>query len=380
MTARAPKIQRWMDLLAELLARNYPVSFEELTERVPAYRAAPSKEARRRMFERDKDELKAFGVPLEHRETAEGESVGYVVDRKRFYLPYLALRAAGRAAGAGERGPRALERAPRHRSRRRQLPTLEFEADELAALVDAAAAVRQLGDPLLAEAADSAIRKLAFDLPVDSVRPEDGVTVVRPAREPDPDLFARLADALGRRKLVSFDYHTIGRGETRRREVEPWGLFFIGQQWYLAARDPAAGGLRNFRLSRMAGARVNPKREQSADFAIPADFRLREHARSREAWALGDAGAVTAVVRVAERGRGAARTGAGSGGEGTVARSLGAPVEGRPDLRRFEVRRLDGFARWLLSFGGAVRPVEPPELVAAYDDLVRRTLGLYADA
>ena len=53
-----------MDLLAELLARNYPVSFEELTERVPAYRAAPSKEARRRMFERDKDELKAFGVPL----------------------------------------------------------------------------------------------------------------------------------------------------------------------------------------------------------------------------------------------------------------------------------------------------------------------------
>lgn len=368
MTARAPKIQRWMDLLAELLARSYPVSFEELTERVPAYRAAPSKEARRRMFERDKDELKAFGVPLEHRETAEGESVGYVVDRKRFYLPYLALRAAGRAGGTGERGLRAAERGPRARSRARQLPTLEFEADELAAVVDSADVVRQVGDPLLADAAASAIRKLAFDLPLDSVRPDDGVAVARPAREPDPDLFARLADALGRRKLVSFDYHAIGTGETRRREVEPWGLFFIGQHWYLAARDPEAGGLRNFRLSRMASARVNTKKEQSPDFAIPQDFRLREHARSREAWALGDAGALTAVVRIAD------------GGEGTVARSLGAPVEGRPDLRRFEVRRLEVFARWLLSFGGAVRPVEPPELVAAYDDLVRRTLALYAGA
>lgn len=64
MTTRAAKLQRWIDLLAELLARNYPISFENLTARIPAYRAAPTHEARRRMFERDKDELKAFGVPL----------------------------------------------------------------------------------------------------------------------------------------------------------------------------------------------------------------------------------------------------------------------------------------------------------------------------
>ena len=352
---RTPKIQRWMDLLAELLTRSYPVSFEELSERIPAYRAAPSHEARRRTFERDKDELKAFGVPLTHVETGAGESVGYAIDRKRFYLPYLALRSPSRPQ-------RAAERAPKGRPRRRQLPTLEFEADELAAVVDAVDAVRQVGDPLLADAAASALRKLAFDLPVDSVRPDDGVKVVRPAHEPDPELCARLADALERRKLVSFDYHAIGKGETRRREVEPWGLFFIGQHWYLAARDPEASGLRNFRLSRMADAQVNPKREQSPDFEIPRDFRLREHARSREAWELGDAEAVTAVVRVA----------------GPAARGLGTPVDDAPDLRRFEVRRLDVFARWLLSFGGAMKPVEPPELVTAFDNLVRRTVALYA--
>ena len=179
MTARAPKIQRWMDLLAELLARSYPVSFEELIQRVPAYRAAPNHEARRRMFERDKDELKAFGIPLEHRETAEGESLGYAIDRKRFYLPYLALRSPPRASGA-DGGRLAPGRTARRG--RRQLPTLEFEADELAAVVDAVDVVRQVGDPLLTDAAVSALRKLAFDLPVDSVRPDDGVKVVRPAR------------------------------------------------------------------------------------------------------------------------------------------------------------------------------------------------------
>jgi proteasome accessory factor B len=336
---KAAKIQRWVDLLAELLARNYPVSLEELTARIPAYRAAPSHEARRRMFERDKDELKAFGIPLTHVESGTGESIGYAIDRKAFYLPYLALRAPTKPHTAAKAG----------RTRRRQLPTLEFDADELAAVVDAVAAVRQVGDPLLADAAASGLRKLAFDLPVDSVRPDDSVTVVPPRRDPDPELFAILTDALDRRKLVSFDYHAMGRDETRRREVEPWGLFFIGQHWYLAARDPAADGLRNFRLSRMADVRVNEKREQSPDFTVPRDFRLRDHARSREAWALGDAEAVTAVVR----------------------------VDG--ELRQVPIRRLDVFARWLLSSGGAMRPVEPPELVAAYDDLVHKTLALYAD-
>jgi hypothetical protein len=124
---------------------------------------------------------------------------------------------------------------------------------------------------------------------------------------------------------------------------------------------------------------VNPNREQSPDFAIPQDFRLREHARSREAWALGDAEAMTAVVRIgARRGaQGAARDG---DAETAVARGLGAPVEGAPDLRRFDVRRLDAFARWLLSFGGAIQPVEPAELVSAYDELVRRTRALYAQS
>jgi proteasome accessory factor B len=65
MPKTAPKIQRWIDLLAALLRRHYPATFEELIRDVPAYGGSQSQDARRRMFERDKDELRGFGVPIE---------------------------------------------------------------------------------------------------------------------------------------------------------------------------------------------------------------------------------------------------------------------------------------------------------------------------
>jgi len=355
--AASPKIQRWIDLIAALLLRRYPISFEDLVAEVPAYKATKSPEARRRTFERDKDELRDYGVPIETRRNPEGEVIGYRLDKRQFYLPYLAVQ--HHLPG----GSRKASKSGYH-----DLSSLAFDPDELTAVADAAALIRQVGDPALSDAAGSAMRKLAFDLPVDSIRTEHDLQVVRPRGAPDPDVFERLTSALERRKLVSFSYHTIGRDETRRRSVEPWGLFFLGQHWYLAGRDTEANGLRNFRLSRVSQVEVNAKRAQKPDFEIPADFRLRDHARSREAWALGDVGMTDATVEV-RGGRGAAR----------MADRLGAPVEGHPDRRRFEVRRLDVFARWLLSFGGDLRPLEPPELVDAFQDLARRTAAVYGD-
>ena len=60
-----------------------------------------------------------------------------------------------------------------------------------------------------------------------------------------------------------------------------------------------------------------------------------------------------------------------------AAASLGEAVEGHPDQRRFRVRRLDAFARWILGAAGAVEPLGPPELVAEYREQVRRTLAVY---
>ncbi|HEX6107095.1 MAG TPA: WYL domain-containing protein, partial [Gemmatimonadales bacterium] len=351
---KTPKIQRWLDLLAALLRHRYPVTFEQLIAEVPAYAAAPRGESLRRTFERDKLELRKFGVPIDTVENHDGEAQGYLLRVRDFYLPYLALRGEA-AGGTGTARPRVIDRWGY-----RSLPLLSFEPEELAAVAEAASRVRELGDPLLAEHAESAMRKLACDLPVDaSGRAAEGVRLVPPKASPASDLLATLGEALEGRKRVTFHYRSMSSDATGRREVEPFGLFFLNQHWYLAARAPGEDLVKNYRLNRIDAVAVNKARPGTPDYQIPGGFRLREHARSRQAWELGAGDAVEATVAFR------ARTGAAA-----AAFRLGQEVPGHPDRRRFRVRRSDAFARWLLSFAGGVVPISPKELVAEYQGLV----------
>ena len=358
---KTPKIQRWLDLLAALLRHRYPVTFEQLIPEVPAYAADQKEESRRRAFERDKVELRKFGVPLETIENHDGEAPGYQLRVRDFYLPYLAVRGeSGGRGGSGGR-PRVIDRYGY-----RSLQLLSFEPEELAAVADAATRGRELGDPLLAEHAESAMRKLACDLPVDAGgRGENGgdARLVPPRAAAAPDLLATLGEALEARKRVTFRYRSMTSDSTGPREVEPLGLFFLNQHWYLAARAPGDELVKNFRLSRMDAVEVNDRRPGTPDYEIPAGFRLREHARSRQAWELGAGDAVEAVIAFC------ARTGAAA-----AAFRLGDEVPGHPDRRRFTVRRLDAYARWLLAFAGNVVPVAPKSLMTEYQGLVRETL------
>ena len=367
------KLHRWVDLLAALLSRALPTTFEQLARDVPWYaerldevesEADPARrksllDSLKRTFERDKEELRAFGVPIESLPDADGNPEGaYRLRHRNFYLPYLCFARSGRVVGSPRRVDRWGYRA---------LTSLTFDADELHAVVDAAACVRGLGDPLLAAAVDGALRKLAVDLPVDSTSPSlDGPRVVRPRAWPDEKVFEALAGALAKRKLVTFQYHAMSSGRTEWREVAPYGLFFVGSHWYLAARDTARGELRNFRLNRIGEVEVNKRRPHSPDYDVPDSFHLREHARSRQSWELGDGEAATAVVEFR-----------GTSGPAVAARRLGRPLDGDESMRVFDVRRPDAFARWLLSFAGEVAPVAPDEMIHRFRELVAATAAVY---
>jgi proteasome accessory factor B len=353
---RAPKVQRWIDLLAALLSHRYPVTLAQLIAGVPAYQDASQKpDARRRMFERDKDELRALGILIETIEDGEEPAGRYRLKARNFYLPYLSLMAEGRPGK-----PRRLDKYGYA-----SLPSLSFEPDELDAVAQAAARVRQLGDPLLADHAESAMRKLAVDLPLDVAHRAD--TRLAPARTPgNAETFAALGAALETRKRVTFEYRSMGADQTGRRTVEPFGLFFLNQHWYLAGRTPGEATVKNYRLSRIGSVEVNDRQAKTPDYDIPPEFRLPAHARSKHAWELGDGDAIVAEVRLRRQ-----------GGATAAAGRLGEPVSGQPDRRRFQVRRRDAFARWLLSFAGDLEPLSPPELVAEYRALVRATLAAH---
>ncbi len=363
-----PKLRRWTDLLAALLRHRYAIAFHQIACDVPAYAADGKDEATvKRMFERDKKELLRFGVPIETAPDEFGEPTLYTIRRTNFYLPYVELltQAAGR---------RRSTTAPRHGRVSLygygMLQLLAFEPDELAAVADAAARVQALGDPLLAASAASAMRKLAFDLPVGATVPNDTPRVVAPRARPDAAAFMVLGEALRDRKVATFDYHAMGSDATARRTVESYGLFYVTGHWYLAARDREQDALRNFRLSRMTSVARNKATESTPDYTIPDDFRLRDHARSRQAWELGDGDAHDAVVVFR-----------GESGAVAAAARLGAPVDEAGDgvcTRRFTVRRVDVFARWLLSLAGAARPLSPAAVVSEFEAQRRQTVELYA--
>lgn len=345
------KVQRWVDLLAALLAHQMPLTFDQIAREVPGY-AGKSKPTQKRMFERDKLELRALGVPIQSMGEEGSDDSAYRLAPKDFYLPYLSV--------ATPRGLQAARKIDRYGYR--ALTSLDLEADELVAIADAAARVRLLHDPALAADIDAATRKLAFDVPVEGTSDNASVLVRQP---PDAKTLATIAEAVHARKRLRFAYAAMDTAEPTKREIEPYGLFFLSGNWYVVGFDASREALRNFRVNRMRSVTPNRARAGTPDFTVPPAFRLREHATSRQAWELGDNDLVHAVVEF------------GDSGSAQAALRLGERVPGKPNQRRFRVRRLDAFVRWLMSFAGDARPLEPPEVVAALERQAAETLALY---
>ena len=93
----ASKVQRWIDVLTALLSHNFAQTFAELAHGVPGYLADGSvtegepSASLKRMFERDKLELRTMGVPIETIGEEGDEESRYRLRTADFYLPYLEI-------------------------------------------------------------------------------------------------------------------------------------------------------------------------------------------------------------------------------------------------------------------------------------------------
>ncbi len=368
------KVQRWLDLIAYLVGRRLPVSVEDLMEGLPAYAREwtegdeTARASVRRKFERDKDELRALGIPMETvpykvgfgQETLEG----YRILRKDFYLPYLRLLAEEEGKGAS--GPR-----PGHPPE--EVPVAQAEVEFSRA--DASTAVHGLRTLSLlpafplAGAARSALRKLTFDLDPEVFGDAPVLFAAPPETARSLESTRILSDALQKRKRVTFLYHGIHRGEATHRQARPYGLLFQHSHWYLVGWDEDRRAERIFRVDRMEDVEMNRQQPNTPDFEQPAEDILERY-RGREAWELGEADeALTARIRFpfptslwAER-----------NGYGTL-------VEEAPDgstLREFEVRQPHPFLRWILSLEGEADIVSPAELREGLRTMAREVAAQY---
>src|SRR3978361_2394064 len=89
----ANKSERLLNLLILLLVSRTFVTKDRIRDAIEEYRSHGSDDAFEKMFERDKDELRALGIPIEvgHLDAFFEDEVGYRIKRDAFELPQLEL-------------------------------------------------------------------------------------------------------------------------------------------------------------------------------------------------------------------------------------------------------------------------------------------------
>ncbi len=305
----APKSERLLNLLIMLLVQRRPIAKEQIREVLyPDSRP----DAFEKMFERDKDELRSLGVPVEVAliDPFFEDEVGYRIPPEAFALPDVEL------------------------------------TPEEAAVVGIASRVWQ--HATMAQATTDAVRKLtAAGIDVDL----DALEIARPLLTAEEPAFDNCWVAVCERNAVEFDYQRPGAETPMRRRVQPWGVVRYSGRWYLVGFDADRGAERVFRLSRVLGEvrLVGPP----GAYDVPPDTDVRAIAR-RMAPAMPS---TTAVLLV--------REGAGHGLRRT-AENVALDVDGPDHRTRWDRvvmhRPVQGLADEVLSHGPDVVLLEPVEV------------------
>lgn len=232
----AGKTERLMNLLIMLLVQRDNVSKERIRE---VLYPSSHGEAFEKMFERDKEELRSLGVPIETGviDSFFEDEIGYRVSPEQFALPPITL-----------------------------------EADELAVV---ALATKVWENASMAEATTEAVRKLnAAGLETDV----SALEIVQPRLAAEEGSFDAFVAATQDRQVVEFDYRGSKAAEPSHRRLQPWGVVRYSGRWYAVGHDVDRDDTRIFRLSRVLG-EARAVGEFDA-FEVPAEVDVRDIART----------------------------------------------------------------------------------------------------
>ena len=293
------KVERLINLTVALLETRRPLTLAEIRDKVGGYQHATA-ESGRRMFERDKDDLRRLGVPIDTIDLGHEGEWGYAIDRRAYALP-----------------------------------PVDLDADEIAAL---AFAVQLTGE----DGVRMGLAKLAVRAP-DPAQPPG--RALPPARvDIGGELLDGLADALLERRVVTFGYRTVA-GEQSTRTVEPYGVVNRRGSWYLVGRDRDRAADRAFRLDRCT---TTPEPVGPAGaFELPDDLDVAALTAGPSADGVTVEVAVSPEVswQVVRHGG----VGAGTRADGW-------------ELVRFEDAAGERLLPWLLGFGAQLEVLAPTSL------------------
>ncbi|WP_020108993.1 YafY family protein [Nocardia sp. 348MFTsu5.1] len=309
------KVERLMNLVICLLSTSQYLSADHIRSSVIGYQDSKSTEAFNRMFERDKNELRDLGIPVETGRTSGFTVVdGYRINRSEYELPDISL-----------------------------------DPDEAAAVALAAA----LWDsPELAASSHSALMKLrAAGVQMESAFDENSTAIhsSTPQGIGSPAVLGSLLSALDESRPVRFEHRPGPTSPHVTRTVEPWGVVTHIGRWYLVGHDRDREQTRTYRLTRILS--VTPF-GKVGELTRPANIDLRQIVAD----AVDRSGpVVTARVWVAENRAAGLRRIATSAEPGTHAGRAGS-------ILNISMKSTDGLTRQVLAAGTEALVLEPPEL------------------
>lgn len=318
--AKVPVEERLFSLVLALLATENGLTKTEILSTVQGYRqdfARTGDNANlERKFERDKDDIRELGVPLETVQSpgdpGNNQNLRYRIPRGAYELP----------------------------------ADLTFSAEETS-LLNLAAMVWREGS-LSAES-----RRALLKLRSLGVAADEPVLGYAPRVRVRDSAFDALNAALGRNAYVRFDYLKPGEERARTRTVAPLALVQHQGRWHLSATEEGTGVRKTFLLRRIVG-RVTIT---GKTFDEPADDESAKALRELEdVW-----NAHTAVVEVEPDSDASTRL---AKRRGTVAVASGL---------RVHYSDINILADELAGFGPEVLVLSPPELRRAVRDRLIRT-------
>lgn len=229
----ASKSERLMNLVIMLLVARTPVTKDRIREVIEGYQGSPD-EAFEKMFERDKAELRALGIPLELAAIDKyfDDELGYRIARDSF-----------------------------------ELPEIDLEPDELAVLGLAARVWQHAG--LAATTSHALVKLKAAGYEVD----REALDVLQPRVEADDPAFDTVLQFTISRTPITFEYRRPSDRTATQRHLEPWAVVTSRERWYVVGQDLDRGEPRMFRLSRIVGDVA--KAGNPGSFEVPAGTDIR---------------------------------------------------------------------------------------------------------
>ena len=307
------KTERLINLTLALLATKRYLKKSEILANVQGYEG--TQEAKERMFERDKDDLRSLGIEIEV-----GDLDIFFEDEPGYRIPQKSY----------------------------ELNVPNLTSRELALLSIASSF---WNDSILAPSAQSGIRKLrSLGIPATL----DFEFRMKYRFDNPSQLLEEIAKAILQKSEISFAYDS---SSLKTRHLQPYRIVFWNGFWYLIGMDLDRKAVRLFKISRfLGGVEMSKKKNQ---FEIPQDFDVSEYLPKNDISIIHNAKVEIkkdSAILLRERGK------LISQGEDFDTYEI-----------NFEYERI--FLREIIWHGSNVRIIEPANLVEQLLDLVDGVLS-----